>query len=221
MTTNKRIDGFTIVELMIATVVFGVVLMGVTGAILQMTKNYQKSMYVANTQAAANTIIQSVSQSVKYNGSDYYQGGPGVYCIGNRAFHYAMGRRLVSNTAATPTSTPHALVTQQRNTCTSLNMSDATTPLSSESKELLGHGMRLAKFSIASTGSSAVAITVRVVYGEDDLLCRDDVANSCQKGGTELNQTQLTTPGDLRCRPDAGSEYCAVSELTTLVQPGL
>lgn len=208
--------GFTIIEFMIATMVFSVILLVVTAAILYMSRAYQRSLYSSSTQAATSNLVDTVAQSVKFSTTPVITGGtPGngstaTICIGNRQLLYVIGKQLGGSVAAT--TTRNVVMTRQNNNC-QLNDIINSTPAGSP-KELLGRGMRLSKFSVVQT-NALYTITARVVYGDDDVLCSDSVAGSCASPAT-MTAAQLRN-GDVRCRPGTGSEFCAVSELSTTV----
>lgn len=230
MAARRTEKGFTIVELMLATTVFSVVLMTVTAGILYMTKQYQHSAYVSRTQATATSIVQTVSNAIKYGGSPNVIKRSVVLandvdadsrCINNREITSVLGRKLVAPTetgvSATSTSTHTGLLLRQGSACLSPIVPGER---SLGAKELLANGMRLADFDISQVAgvTGAYEIRVRVVYGEDDLLCSRSVGDSCTNAATQLNAAQIKAARDLECKPFAGREYCSMSELRTLVR---
>lgn len=73
-------------------------------------------------------------------------------------------------------------------------------------QELLGKNMRLADFSVTAQ-DSGYQITVKVIYGDDDLL-RDGMFKSTDAHFDIKNAN---------CAGGAGSQFCAVSMLSTYV----
>ena len=65
--TNQT--GFTIVELMIATVIFSMVLLVCSYAIIHAGRMYYKGMIMSKTQDTARKIIDSASDAIKYDKS--------------------------------------------------------------------------------------------------------------------------------------------------------
>lgn len=196
--------GFTIVELMIATLVFSVILTIATVGILNIGRLYRKSLNQSQTQQVARTIVDTVSQNIKFNGGTVVA-GTNYYCLGSgKRLTYSLDTQFVS-------STTHGLVIDDTS-CTyatgaqTINVSNIT------GKELLGPRMRLAKFYICWNGMAATTncpssfnnnlkqksyyIFVRVVYGDNDLL----------------------TDSNTNCSSSAGREFCAVSEISTYTQ---
>lgn len=62
--TIKNTAGFTIVELMIATVVFSVILILITTGIIQIGKAYYKGIIGSRTQETARKITDEVGRSI-------------------------------------------------------------------------------------------------------------------------------------------------------------
>lgn len=203
----KSQRGFTIIELMIATVVFSLVTLVITASILQFSRQYYRGVIASSTQGTARTIIDDVTRSIQFNKEGIYtlRQGSNIrgYCVGGtKRYSFEPYRQVINNAhglvsdtfaAGCSTLTPPLTVA----TLTSLTTSNA--------RELLGERMRIAKFSITGSGGLYV-VNVKVVYGDDDLL---------------MSKTTPATPqssADMECKPGKGSEYCAVSELTTTVK---
>jgi Tfp pilus assembly protein PilV len=197
--------GFTIMELLISTIVFGLVLLVVTTAILQFTRVYYKGVTESNVQETARTIADAIAQGIQFNGGTVTNttasptpGNSYAFCIGNRQYSYQVGHQM---TDGTPTATQkrHALVNTSVAGCTSStpaqNMSSATVT----GREMLAPSMRLARMEVTSLGTNLYRVSVKVVYGDDDLLTNPTASNaSCR---------------NIR----AGTQFCAVSDITTTV----
>ena len=204
---RHRSEGFTIVELMIATSVFAVVLILATVALLQVGRAYYKGTTSSQTQDAARTVLESISQGIQFSAS----GGstvavtpaptpaPGVisnFCINGKQYTYVLDRQLTDGSASASQSN-NVLVISDNPTCsTSPPAGLASFPAGTEQ---LTPGMRLTKMTITQPVQGIFTITVRVVFGDNDLL---NAAHDTCNGG-------------------AGSQYCAAAELTTTVQKRL
>ncbi len=64
--THQNKKGFTIVELMIATVVFTLVLLMASAAIIEVGKKYYKGITYARTQEVARSVVEEISQSLQF-----------------------------------------------------------------------------------------------------------------------------------------------------------
>ncbi len=186
--------GFTIIELLIATAVFSVVLMLVTYGILQIGKSYYKGINATRTQEVARNVIEEISRAIQFSGGQVTNTSPGSprhFCVDNNRFSYALDQQVGPNNA------PNALVVDKQASCTAPLDLNVAPPAGARS--LLPTGMRLAKMEVTKQnyGQNLYTVTVRVVYGDTDLL--DPATHSS-------------------CRSTAGSQFCAVSELSTTVQ---
>jgi type II secretory pathway pseudopilin PulG len=196
--------GFTIMELLISTIVFGVVLLVVTTAILQFTRVYYKGLTESNVQETARTIADSIAQGIQFNGgivtntaASPTPGSSYAFCIGDRQFSYQVGHQMTDDTPAA-TQKRHALVDTNVAGCPG----QAAQPMSSGTvtgREMLAPNMRLARMEVTNVGTNLYRISVKVVYGDDDLLDDPTTANA-------------------RCKNiRAGTQFCAVSDITTTV----
>ena len=192
-------------ELMVATAVFGTVLLLVTLAVMQFTRVYYKGVTQANTQDTARAIVDRLSQSIQFNGGDVTPtnaspsaGASYAFCVGSQQYSYTIGTQL----ADTPTSsqTPHALVVNDVAGCTSSTPAQNVRSAGVSGRELLAPKMRLARMQVAPVGTSTTVykISVKVVFGDDDLLSNPNTVNAA-------------------CKTQQGSQFCAVSDITTVV----
>lgn len=224
MKTKRTIGnkGFTLLELMIATIVFSVILLASTTIVLQISRMYYKGVVTNRTQETTRRITDEIAQQIQFGGGEIITSPPNAsrafvdgaltvqaFCIGNQRYSYAVNAKVTSSTPA-GTYNPSAGHQLQhglwRDTiasggaCTPLDLSQPTPPGSSaDGQELLGQNMRLSdKFSLACLGSRGVCnLTVSVLYGDDDLL--------------------VTWPNPTRCGNVTGSQWCAASTINTQI----
>lgn len=234
---RRNNKGFTIVELMIASSVFAVVLILCTIAMLQIGRTYYKGITATRTQETAREIIDDVARAIQYgSGNPASLPSPGGdnqgYCAGGKRYSYALGWQVVEGTPdAGENQSRHGLVIDELSCETETAQSVAPSPpadpingpgVGENPRELLNTRMRLAVFRICFPGASdpdcpdapeadsdLYQITVRVVSGDNDLL--EDRLDENGNPGTD---------GILdSCRAErAGGQFCAASELSTVVQ---
>ncbi|HET8670868.1 MAG TPA: prepilin-type N-terminal cleavage/methylation domain-containing protein [Candidatus Saccharimonadales bacterium] len=198
--------GFTIMETMIATVVFGVVLLFVTTAIIQFSRVYYRGVTESNLQTTTRNIVDMIAQGIQFNGGNITTtpapptaGANYAFCVGNQQYSYSPGYMLSDSPIGGEPQKYHVLVVDNVAGCTSSTASQNLNNATVSGRELLGPKMRLARMEVTNTGTNLYKISVRVVYGDDDLLDSPTAATAKCKTGT------------------TGTEFCAVTDITTTV----
>lgn len=186
---NSR--GFTIIELLIATVSFSLILLIITGAIIQFSRVYYKGVVTSKAQEVARVIAEDMARSAQFSpGSPSSAGPAGGYsarCFGDKRYNFILDRQLMNEVS-------HVLTVDNELSCTAFNASTGLPPAASDATEFLGEGMQLLDLTVS--GSDTVTISVTVAYAADADL---DIPNR-------------------RCRPIIlGGQFCAVSTITTTV----
>lgn len=204
---TRKAAGFTIVELMIATMVFSVVLLIVTAGILQVARVYYKGITELNTQNTARGVMDTIAQSIQFSGGDVLPtpasptaGVDYFFCAGDAQFSYRLGWQVENELDLTKHRTWHGLVRDTSGGCSGLSSAQNLGLETVDGSDLLGQHMRLAKLVVEPIpDTDKYRIQVRVVYGDDDLL-------------------NNPTESDASCKAvSAGTQFCAVSELSTVV----
>jgi len=202
--SSKNLSGFTIVELMIATTVFSVILLLATFGLLQVGRTYYKGITLTKTQNVARSIIDTISQDIQFSGESVNK--PDNYptisetdpnptyaiCIGNNRYSVKLDQKVGG--------TYHGLLVDESNSCEPQDFADIIgTP-----KELLDTNMRVAKLSIDnSTNPDLYTINLTIIYGDNDLL-NNVISDS------NYHKQCLSA--------QAGTQFCSVVNLSTTVQ---
>lgn len=208
---KDHVAGFTIVEIMVASAVFAVLLIIITIALLQVTRVYYKGITSNKTQEIARTVIEDISRTIQFSGGTVSavnsSNGRSYFCVNNIRYTFVTGQKLDSGN--------HVIVKDESVGCPGPADWNDWASLSNP-QELMAPGMRLAKLTVGPSDSSLLyPINIRVVAGDDDLLCSPSVAGDCTASTTS---TSLGN-NDIRCKDvRAGTQFCAVSELQTTVQ---
>lgn len=204
---------FTIIELMIATAVFTVVLLLASMVLLQIGKIYYKGTIEINTQDDARSIIDDISQSIQIGGGQITSpsaaaipgGNTYFFCTGDSRYIFTTNTQFLDSVPGS-----HGFVRDNMgNGCPN----PAAWP--GGITDLLGQRMRVANFTLNKLGSTGLySVKIRIVYGDDDLICDPTVQANCNNN----TATNFALPiPNMQCKGNAGSQYCAVSELTTTV----
>lgn len=219
-------SGFTIIELMIATLVFTTVLAMLTTGVIYFTNMYYKGINLSNTQRVARAITDNISQAIQFSGADVVMGstlpvgpGPGsqyggltVLCVGAKRYTFVSGRMVTTDGQPTRVGDSAGyrglfVDTVQSGCSTSTPAMTATNFQSQQdisslglknASELIGSRIRLTHLSVEDKGTGIFEIKLSVAYGDNDLLTS-------------------TTGYNTRCRAATGSQHCATSQLTTTV----
>lgn len=213
--------GFTLVELMVATTVFTVIMATVAAMLVQYSNSQRKAVNETAVQNVARDVIDRVSQSLQFEGrsvtalssTDNTIG----YCIGTTRYSVALGRQVT-------TSTTHAAMVDRTGIgCGGSAQLVRTATSGLMGTELVGNQMRMASFDITSAQTGLYSVTLRVVFGATDLLCSQSASVSCNPAdnATSAIFDGENIPADTACKTGKDGRFCAVSELATTVRSRL
>lgn len=214
---NLLSAGFTIIELMIASAVFSLVLVMITYGVIRFNQAYYGGVVQTTTQNVARSIMDNISQAIQLNGGEVAQltpssGWSGI-CVGNEFYQFQQGKQLYTGSGSPgPNQVSQAMILDTN----AINCTGLTPGASVNGTELVGEHMRISKLSVAPvSGTDLYSINVRVVYGDDDLLCAASVGGSC----SSPSSTSGATAADAQCKSNTGTpQFCAVSDLSTTVE---
>jgi prepilin-type N-terminal cleavage/methylation domain-containing protein len=197
-------EGFTIVELMIATTVLSTLLVLVTIIMMSIGSLFYKGVNQSRVQDSVRGIADDVSKNIQLNGDPpKAQSAPlntplsGVtvyaYCVGEVRYSYIKDHQIGSDFTGKG-QVPHVLWrdTKSGPTCDPVDLTGSV----SSGSELIAPNSRLTAFSI-STFNPPYSVTVAQAYGDSDLL----------------NPAGLNTT----CKDTKGDQFCATASLQTVV----
>lgn len=219
----KNQKGFTIIELLIASIAFTVLLVLVTFIVVQISRVYYKGIILSNTQNVDATVVNDVSKDIQFsNGSgnvsisNYTTNNIDVYCIGNNVFMFSPGVEYLGSSSNTNNiGLMYALAT-----CPSSSSSSIST---SGYQELLGLNMRVISFTVSpdSINPKLYDLNIGIAYGGDQYLCNQTVTNSCTSPDTMSTANNYSNyfnnNNTVACKLQVGDQYCATSYLNTTV----
>ena len=198
---SRKQAGFTIVELMIATMVFSVILVVITVGVMYFTRSYYKGVYAGMTQSAARDITDAVTQAVQFGTGEptgYTDSGSdtsGYFCAGGYVFVFDLGKQYDVNDSGTI-----GMYMQPMTMSTCALSKEAPATAAAPRRQLLGNHMRIT-FLKFDGADGLYSLDLKVAYGDNDLLSSND-----GKGA------------ELQCNIGSGSEYCAVARYTTSIR---
>lgn len=214
---TRHENGFTIVELMIATVVFSVILLMTLGGFLQIGRTFYKGMTISRTENTIRNVADSLSSDIRSSsvavatatattpGPD---GNPVSYfCIGQHVYYFRAGV-IFDNDSSSLNNPKSSYGLKQDNIgeCTGNALRTLITTPTPNAKELLGEKMRVSKLSVICSSASLnrlCEISIHIAYGDDDLLGPPaSDPNALCKGAT------------------TGTQFCATADINTSILRG-
>jgi prepilin-type N-terminal cleavage/methylation domain-containing protein len=222
MMVSRKQQGFTIIELMIATTIFSLILTMCMAGIMQITKMYYRATTQAKTREVARSIIDEIAETIRFSNQEIQivgsVDGPQVdpassnpdsahFCLGAKRYSYAIDRQVSRSPSQSVGSKQqkHALWVDSSD-CSGPADLEADTP-SVGGKDLVPENMRLydLRIELRDPVQRTYFVSVGVAYGDDDLLrVKQD------------NQDVLTCEGAF-----VGVEFCATTTLSVTVQKRL
>lgn len=203
--------GFTIIELLLATVVFSAVVVVALSGFLTIGRLFYKGVNLSQTQATAQQVVDNVTSDIQAASTVWdvaaASGNRSYVCIGNSRYIFKL-HNLVDISDHNNTDKFGLLrdrLPGGSNACPNPYDGTGAVPPNNPT-EMLGNKMRLNSFSAARTCPTCklIAITVNLAYGDDSSLSVDPTTKvaTCNSGL-------------------ASSQYCAVTGLSTTVASGL
>jgi prepilin-type N-terminal cleavage/methylation domain-containing protein len=204
--------GFTIIELLIATVVFSIVLVVVLAAFVQTSRLFYKGVNMDNTQEDTRTITQDIADDLKFSQGPptFPPGAPSpfiansstpsnqqYFCIGLHRYDFQIGHQLGST--AGPSDYGIKRVNVSSADCPSPTVFPGNNP-----DEMLDAGMQLNAVGInCSNGRCSLNVHVLFFGGDHDLFSTQI---------SSYSSTPWLAP-DAQCTGSLqDSQFCAVAD---------
>jgi prepilin-type N-terminal cleavage/methylation domain-containing protein len=215
--TTEPDAGFTIIELLIATLVFSLVLVVVLAALVQTSRIFYKGVNMDNTQEDTRTVTQDIADDLEFSSSPptFPPASPSpfaansstpsnqqYFCVGTHRYDFQIGHQLGSTTG--PSDYGIRRVNVSSADCPPPASSAGTNP-----DELLDAGMQLNAIGINCTNGRC-SINVHVVFfgGDHNLFSTNTGAYS---------STPWLAP-DAECTGSIqDSQFCAVADYNRTV----
>lgn len=206
----KSEGGFTLLELLIATSVFSIVLLIVTSGIIRLGQSYYKGIIQSRTQETARSAATEISRSFQFAGGDKVNGGgDNQFCIGDTRYTYFLNQQVKDGA--------EGLLAERMQAGKPCDGGDTVSR-----QELLGNNMRLLKFNVSQADSQAKTwrVEMSVAYGDDDLLSH--YTNDSQPEGWNGSDPNVSAVHNAVCKSGIpGGAFCATSQLDILVKKRL
>jgi prepilin-type N-terminal cleavage/methylation domain-containing protein len=207
--------GFTIIELMIATIVFSMVLVVLLASFLQIGRMFYKGVSLSTTNETTRTLVEDIVNELRFSQTpiscDPVVNCPGVkkyFCIGSHRYTYILGTKTSDTDITDPQSNTMAagMVRDTIPGCPAPSIGGA------EPKQLLGLNMQLNNMEFIPANNGVFVHAHVVFYGVDDQVFASKIAG--------LNTpAEALTAHDAYCDGGlASTQLCAASDIQTIVQ---
>lgn len=219
----QRQLGFTLIELMIATVIFAIILTVMVTAFVQVGRIFYKGVSVSSTQNAARSVISNISSdlvSAKTYSCTNEAGTPGNTCVYNGNVHYfCVGlhryaykldnpkQKVTGDDVTNPSSTNPKGVVQSviPNGCPDPNSIPGT-----NTRQLLGPDMQLNNFE-EKCANSFCTIRIHIIfYGADPNVFTS--STNPNDPARAINDADATCSGNL-----LSTQFCTATDMTTSI----
>jgi prepilin-type N-terminal cleavage/methylation domain-containing protein len=231
MRKHPTTSGFTIIELMIATLVFSIILLVIIGAFLQIGHIFFKGVSLANTQESSRSLIGDItddlrfarnpqciddkestdSQSVANTPQCTVDANTRFFCVGTHRYVYTLAKnmpagsqKMTNDDISQNSYTNYKGVVE---TTIPAGCPHPGTTSEKNRKQLLGPDMQLNALSMKCAANFCTIHTHIIFYGADD-----GVFESASAPSDALRAPDAQCTGDLR-----STQFCAVSDMTTSV----
>ncbi len=215
MRNQSSYGGFTIVELMIATSIFSVLLLLCSTAIIDIGRQFYKGTITNRTQQTARQVVEDVAQAAQFSsGSTSVQtqtsGSTTAYCIGQIRYTFINDKSLGGgNGQSTHVLWKDHIVEGNCSVTNGVagslpNLAVSAPSNDTDGQEMLGSNMRVPTFTISKSGNT-ISVNLTVSYGQDDTVFVTDPGPPLTADYTKCLSTRV------------GGQFCAVSTISTNV----
>jgi prepilin-type N-terminal cleavage/methylation domain-containing protein len=207
-TMDKNHSGFTIIELLIATTIFSIVLVVIVASFLQIGRMFYKGVSINNTNESTRALVDDISTDVRLADSPNIPQGvetvAGVtkkyFCVGQHRYTYILNKQVKDSVATLAKNMQAGLIQDVTGgACQQPSSLDGN-----NARQVLGPDMQLNALDITQTGSSVIIHAHIIFYGVDDSVFTPSV-----------NDPAAYCSGSL-----LGTQFCAMADIKTNVTLG-
>lgn len=204
---TKKNSGFTILEVLIATLIFSIVLLLCMQAVTRIGYLYYKGVTSAQVQDLTRQLSDEIVQQIQFGSrppSGNVQPGdpdvPLIFCVGDNRYRATLNREMGVESTTVLLREPIG----------GTGECDPDDNFGSGAVELASRGMRIQNLSINRGGDGNVwSLTIRVGIGGTDLY--EGLETAPDSG---IPNDDVSTYTNAICRSGiSGAQFCATSEL--------
>jgi prepilin-type N-terminal cleavage/methylation domain-containing protein len=223
MSKTAKQQGFTIIELLVATTIFSIVLMVILASFLQVGRMFYKGISINNTNESARSLVDSITNDIKLAQSSttpitFTSAGTTAYylCIGSHRYVYISDNHKINSDDinAPDPQAPHGVIR-------SVMASGCQAPSvkGNDAEQLLGPNMQLNNSSDlmgCDVGTGFCTIHAHVVfYGIDSSVFVSSAHPD--PDGSQVDADNAYKDQDARCSGNLlSTQLCAVTDIITV-----
>lgn len=214
---HKGESGFTIVELLVATTIFSIVLMVILSSFLQIGRMFYKGISVNNVNETARSFVDAVASDVRISGNvtnTRNDNAPGstkrFFCVGEHRYTFVLNRKVGAGDLRPASNSIQAGLMQDTvsgGACPHPSVSGSGT----SPQQLLGPDMQLNRMVFACNTTKCDIQAHVIFYGADNSVFASSIPD-------------LDTPAEALTAPDAfcsgsllSTQFCATADINTVV----
>lgn len=220
--TNQRVHqaGFTIIELLVATVIFSFILLLCTYGIIKVGNDFYKGITEARTQENARDTIDRITQDIQFSGGTVTDQIPGNgtsrgFCVGDHRYSFLLDTQLVDSASPGLNQAQHVMVVDSPpSPCannSALNVATLPKDLPSTQEELISLNVRIVPYLMTAAGS--LPDYRNLIWNQTGQTGVYNVGFKLIYGGNDT----LNASHDA-CGGGSGIQFCASSTLLSTVQ---
>lgn len=194
--------GFTVIELLLATAVFSVVIVVALAGFLGIGRVFYKGVNLTQSKQTAQKMLDIVTNDIQSASTPVFSGTASndrnYYCVGHIRYTYKINNLIdITDSTTYDTTEKFGLMRDSLpGTSGCANPFDGSGAIAPQNpSELLGNYMRLNKFDIKPIPSSTnvYTVTIKITTGDDSTLNEDGTCDSNLSKSQYCSQTELTT----------------------------
>ena len=209
-TSSRAQKGFTVIELLIATAVFSVVLIIFLTALLRISELFYKGVNISDTQEATRNALQDITDDLQFSnqapdiGTDYF-------CIGNHRYAFNKGVQVGSGLP-----NDYGIVREVISNCKPLTGPNSQPVNLGSAEKLLDPGMQVNDLTVKPI-NGAVSVSILVVYyGSNKGVFQSNTPGVINNPNDPLYNAYQATDAQCTGLPSS-SQFCATAQYNSTV----
>jgi prepilin-type N-terminal cleavage/methylation domain-containing protein len=210
--------GFTIIELLIATIVFSTVLTIIVASFLQIGHMFYKGVSINNTTKSTANLVDAITTDARLTSKPAQLGNltdttPGItkrfFCVGPHRYTFVLNSKVQgSDVTANSSSMSAGVIQDDDSSCANPTTSGGN------STQMLGPDMQLNKLDFIVTGSAAMVRAHVIFYGDDSTVFN----STLHPNDTATDHAAAVNNPDAYCSGDLlSTQFCAASDIVSNV----